>query len=328
MKRVALVTNELRRPASELACSILLAGFKGRIDAEFEVLSYSQLASWRGDMALLMGYDSKPDAVKTEASTTLVGVIDPRPRQNLDLSSIDFLLVNGFESWQVWRSCGVSIEYFYLCETRVSEKRALASADHHRSFRIGYLGNAVHLRRLKQNVAEALGKLALETELSFRLFVSGQVAESDWRWLPRLPEIYRVGIDSIDDFMNGVDLGVVPQLKPSSILDRVHTKLSQLGPDRDNTVNVSFKPTTNPGRLLSFAQFGVPLISEATPSSSFLLGDKYRDFLVLDPSGWDSAFRYALANREGLQTYGDYLSHTFEMHASPTVQVDRILRFL
>ena len=324
--KVALITDALNRPASELALTILQNGFGPLEDVHFEVLQYCDLANWRGEIALLMGYDARASDVRDQAPQAIVGVIDPRPRQKLSLKEVDFLLPNGFESWQQWRSFGVPQELFFLLELAKQHDGSRHSRERFSGIpRLGYLGNKVHLKRLKQVAGDFLFEAALDRSISINVYLSDHVSERDKSWLPPSTRFFKLGEDPIEDFLNETDVGLIPQLRPRQTSDRVVSLVRRLSKDRNNVVDLNFKPTTNPGRILTFAQFGIPVIVESTPSATYLLGNDFRKFIVFDSAGWEDALRSVIAKDDQLPSLSTHMSGRYRQMADPASQARRIL---
>ena len=71
------------------------------------------------------------------------------------------------------------------------------------------------------------------------------------------------------------DIGVVPSLKPV-------WKLT-------NDYVTRYKYSNNPGRIWVFAQLGIPVIADFTPSSCQIIQDGHNGLLVGSKEGWKRA---------------------------------------
>lgn len=303
-------------------------GSAGRPDCTFDVFGYDDHLP-AADVVLLMGYDAQSEEIRRQNSDCLIGVIDLRPRQAINLRGIDFLLPNGFESWQQWRSTGLPQTFLFLNELSSNfPPRQEYEVENQRGFCLGYLGNAIHLKRLRQVASEALSELSGSVALDVWLYVSEQVSRKDWSWLPVEPRVFSIGKQSLTEFLAGVDLGLVPQIKPVTFSDRLSQVARALGRDRGNVVDLKFKPTTNPGRVLTFSQAGIPVIADSTPSVNQLVGSQFPEFVVFDASGWASALKWSISSNRDRQIFGRYLHEAYLQIADPWVQVDRILRLV
>ena len=325
---IELVTDEMNRPASELASAILREGSAGRTDVSFSVGSYADRSA-HAEVFLLMGYDARPSEIKRSSAKSFVGIIDPRPRQKLAFEDVDFLLPNGFESWQQWRPFNRPQEYLYLNELVAIESGSNRVGEGGSDpIRFGYLGNAVHLKRLKEVASASLREWTTRLPLEVWLYLSSQVEEKDWDWLPVKPRVFSLGGDSLSEFLRGVDVGLVPQNKPTSNSDRVARLLRRFGSDRDNVVDLSFKPTTNPGRLFSFAQVGIPVVVDSTPSVNQIVGSEFREFIAFDGKSWSCAINEVIQRPTERRMFGQALKSIYLEVAQPTVQVDRLLKLV
>lgn len=326
--KILFVTDEAKRPATELTEAILLKACIEGNGIELERAAYANVSkSDSSDVVLLMGYDANGSWIRSRRPNAVIGVVDPRPRQRLDLEEVDFLLPNGYESWQQWRSFGLPQSVFFLNETSQPGSLPVARAQvQDGTLRFGYLGNSVHLRRLKQVASATFGEVSKTEKISFSLFLSENFRDKEMRWLPSEPNVFRIGRDSIDDFMSTVDIGLVPQIRPTDYFDRIMNFGRSFGKERGNIIDLSFKPTTNPGRLLTFAQFAKPSIVDSTPSVNQLIGDKYNNFLALDQKSWKCAIEHSIADKSAREDYGSHLQSVFALVAEPRIQVDRMIR--
>lgn len=325
---IEVVTDELRRPATELAAAILRQATEDRTDIEFNLRSYAQ-RSRNADVVLLMGYDARSLTIKQESPASLVGIVDPRPRQELNFEGTDFLLPNGFESWQHWRYTKLPQTYFYLNELADTQSQFDSKLKAKRDMvRFGFLGNSVHLRRLREVARKPINYWATRIPLEVWLYISSDIKVKDWQWLPVEPRLFPLGSKSLREFLDGVDIGLVPQLKPLSVSDRLANVVNFLGSDRNNVVALNFKPTTNPGRLWTFSQASTPVIVDSSPSSNQIIGENFREFLAFDKNSWAYAIDWAIQNPVNGDQFGSDLRRSYLHAAHPTAQLNRLTDFV
>jgi hypothetical protein len=170
---------------------------------------------------------------------------------------------------------------------------------------LGYHGNRVHLEAMSDTVTPAIEELArsrpveLVCVTNFERYglpaigmpderlVSVRHVQLDDRWAPDTT----VSL-SILDHLAHVDIGLVPNLLP------VHRREQALRLTASDNPWLLYEPfdyllrlkgSSNPGRLYAFAQLGVPVAADFTPSLCQFVLDGVSGCLAATPEGWFEA---------------------------------------
>lgn len=300
-------------------------------DAEVHVATHYSSVNWRGfDVALFMGYDARPDLAKAANPAILTGVLDPRPAQRNAFRGVDFLVLNSIESQDFFCAwCPNSIVYhtFPLLDPVARRPRG------DDTLILGYHGNKIHLQAMVPRITRAIQQLAAErpVELWAMYNVRGL---GRWKAGDRLGfPVRHIQYDpaAYAEQMSQVDIGLVPQMipvRPSGFLRwLIGTPRARFNEEREDFLH-RFKVTTNIGRHLVFAQYGIPVISDMAPSACVWLDHGRDGFIASSTAGWHAALTALAHSPEKRATIGAALRAKYEATASPETQNRRLLGYL
>jgi hypothetical protein len=267
------------------------------------------------DVVLFMGYDPCVADVREVNPDAKIGVVDVRPTI-LDLArGADFVVSNGPEmSAMAARYFSNVFEYPIYQEA----KRARESKAETGRVVITYHGNRAHAVSMFPHVTRALEELAREVPLELQLiFNREKLSDIPARYLPRNVETKIIDWheDVYDQEITKADIGIAPNLTPM----RQRAKAMRITAPRDIAFGAHeteflhrYKCTSNAGRILAFAQHGIPVVADMHPSSAQIIFNGENGYLASDAYSWYQALRALSVDRGRRQRMGRMLRRTFD----------------
>ncbi|MFZ2099841.1 MAG: glycosyltransferase, partial [Oricola sp.] len=267
------------------------------------------------DFILFMGYDPQVAAARAVHPAARIGVVDVRPMVLETARGADFLVSNGPEMTALAaRYFSNVFEYPIYPE---AERKPIGEAASDR-IRIVYHGNRAHAVSMFPYVTRALEELAKEVRLELQLIYNREIlSDIPGRYLPR-------NVDCrIVDWHEGVyerevaqaDIGIAPNLTP---LHRRAEAMKMTAPYDDafgfheTEFLHRFKCTSNPGRILAFAQHGIPVVADLHPSAAQVIRNGENGYLAHDAFSWYQALRSLCVNPQRRLRMGAQMRRTFE----------------
>lgn len=282
------------------------------------------------DVALFMGYDEQTGLAKKQNPKIVTGVFDPRAGRSISFSSTDFIAANDIESKDYFSQFCETVITYYAQPTVPPKQPCPITKD---AFIIGYHGNTIHLDAMYPRITDALEKLHRDTPIE--LWSMSPLKKTE-RWDREKDLSFPVrhiqyGEENYARYIAHVDVGLVPQLMPvtqNSLLRYVFGTFRKRYNESANDYILRFKETTNRGRHLVFAQYGVPVISDMTPSACDFIRNEENSFLAHHTEAWYYALR-ALANDSDLcQKLGEQLRATYNATATRAQDNEKLVQFL
>lgn len=277
------------------------------------------VGDWGGyehyDVAIFMGYDHALEEARAANPKLLVGLADPkqsRPEWIAAARAADFLLVSSIEQREAFFRLNRNA-FVLLMFPLVDPVEKLHAV--HEEIVLGYHGNRAHLEAMAGTVTPAIEELARRRPVRFVC-----ITNTERHGLPGagLPDPALVAIEHVQ-FETGTDgvvapsfasalaradIGLVPNLMP--VLG--HRQALRSTAAANPWLNyepfdwlVRFKASSNPGRLYPFAQLGVPVVADFTPSLAQFVDDGVTGCLAATAEGWLDALQ-RLADSSGLRT--------------------------
>jgi hypothetical protein len=245
------------------------------------------------DVVLFMGYDPQALLAKQRNPGVLVGVIEPRATQRNTFDGVDFIIVNSLEAKDYFSQFNRNIFMYYAypqvppAQSCPTQKEKLV---------IGYHGNKIHLDETFPRITDAIELLNKEMPVEFwAMYNIKQLGK--WEAPERKHLKFNVLHIQYEEenyarYMAHVDIGIVPQLIPVSenkILRYLIGSKDRRYQENETNYFLRFKDTTNIGRHLVFAQYGIPVVSDMTPSSCSFIADGVDGMIAYSTSGWHNA---------------------------------------
>lgn len=222
-------------------------------------------------------------------ATGLLGVLNPS-REIFSLNDgairdIAFIVAGSFEEREQLLTFGKPVFILNPIEqlkfSRRSPKRTSALI-------IGYHGNRAHINPLPRAVNEAIALLGKESQVELRLLY-------DFKRLGRV----KLAIPHVDvrhvqwtasswtDEISSFSVGIVPGLES----DRRLTRPVGLFRPRARQQHLTYKYSSNFGRVAVLFQMGIPYVADPTPSNSIFWSACKGGELALGAEGWHSALQ-------------------------------------
>jgi glycosyltransferase involved in cell wall biosynthesis len=258
------------------------------------------------DVALFLGYDHELERARAENPSLRVGLVDPkqsRPAWVAAAREADFLLVCSVEQREAFLRLNRNILVHYLFPLMPPAPRAHVDAE---PLVIGYHGNRVHLECFATGLKPALELLGRERPVEllavYDIAGKGRVREAalpDPAVVPTIHVQYDHGYapdstvtPTFYESLVRADIGVVPNLLPLADERRALRLTASLDPQLayepfDHLTR--FKASSNPNRLFPFAQLGIPVVADFTPSFAQFVLDGVSGALVRSGRGWYEA---------------------------------------
>lgn len=274
--------------------------------------------SKNADIQLFMGYDPRIDEARHINNKAIIGIIDPRPGSEQNLVKADFYLANGVEMVNYFASSN-SEHFIYPIYPpldvpfRKSLKKNISN-----KIVIGYHGNRAHLDLMIDSVCPALEKLSKSRNLVFNaIYNISQLGK--WNWQPKSRQIEINNIqwseEAYTKSLSNCDIGIVPNLIPFDPPLSTHEKqLMSNNLAFDSDLKFRFKPTSNVGRILVFAQLGIPVIADMFPSSAEIIQHGKNGFLASNKASWYNALRDLSESYELRLNFSKNLHEVFQNH--------------
>ncbi|SRR6056297_620713 len=280
------------------------------------------------DIILVMGYEAEVEKIKDKAPKSLVGVIDPRPGLKKQPEKADFILTNGIEMKDYYSYCTQNFFDYYIYPQVSGGPKKHKNQD---KVVIGYHGNKIHLEEIFPRISQALeslGKLfKVELKAIYNWEKLGKVS-----WKPKSFSLTYVQWNSkvYEEHLSQVDIGIIPDLIPIQKEDRIKKKASTLRKkynEHQADYLLRFKPTSNPGRIFPFMQYGIPVVCDMFPSGLQLIDDGQDSFIAYSSSAWFSKLKSLAEDSELRQEMGDNFRAKFQSGYSPEILNQNLIKF-
>ncbi|HEX7076604.1 MAG TPA: glycosyltransferase [Hyphomicrobiaceae bacterium] len=247
------------------------------------------------DVILFMGYDPRVSEARTVNPAAKIGVVDIRPGTLEAARGADFLVSNGPEmSAMAARYFSNVFEYPIFHEAKKQE-RAPANE---KPVIVTYHGNRAHATSMFPHVTRALEELAQDVPLELHVIYNVQaLSPIPEKFLPgRAVQVRTINWHDrvYEQELAQADIGIVPNLTP---MHRRREALQSTAPNDDafgahpSEYLVRYKATSNAGRILAFAQHGIPVIADMFPSAAQIIRNGENGYLAHDAFSWYQALR-------------------------------------
>ncbi|HEB78989.1 MAG TPA: hypothetical protein ENI79_00750 [Rhodospirillales bacterium] len=263
------------------------------------------------DVILFMGYDPDVAGVRSANPGALAGIIDPRARDETQVAMADFVIVNGLEmqDWCAAHNPNIFTypiyPFFHWEPIRHTAKETLT---------IGYHGNKIHLQTMFPHVIAALKKLSETHKIELRaIYNIAQLGAFD----PSLFDDAGVTLTSVqwsetvyEKHLPDMDIGIAPNLIPVPPSKEGMAPLSPYSrwyDEHPSDCLLRCKKNSNAGRVFVFAQYGIPVVADFTPSMGQVIRDGRNGFLAESAEGWHRALKRLADSRQLRQRMGERL---------------------
>ncbi|MDB9713549.1 hypothetical protein OAA74_02740 [Flavobacteriaceae bacterium] len=257
----------------------------------------------------------------------IIGIIDPR--QNLSkkiTQEIDFLVVDSIEMKDYYLKLNKPILFYYEFESTITKKAKKEDQITH----IGYHGNKVHLLSMFPSITNALSKLSEKYNIKILLLYNHNR-------LGKLPKFMTKNINveylqwnqnNLDYFLSKVDIGIVPNFKPilfKRIFKFLSLPFTNLFITHTSDYLVSYKMTSGPNRILTFAANKIPVVSDMYPSACQVINHEKDGFLAYSESGWYNSIEKLIINPKLKDNISKKMHQKFKSCFDFEIQNERFL---
>ena len=291
------------------------------------------------DVVLFFIYDLKKSDLKLAKKLNkniIIGLIDPRTKLDKSmLNNIDFIVVDSIEMQDYFLKSGKPIIKYLEFESRRVNKNT-KNKNNNESIYIGYHGNKVHLLSMYPFAWKALSLLSRKYNIKVLLLYNhGR--------LGKLPNFMTKGIDveylqwnkkNLDYFLSQTDIGIVPNFTTiffNSLVKRISMPFPRTFVTNRDDYLVSYKLTSGPNRILTFANNKIPIVADMYPSACQIINHEQNGFLVKSFFGWYDSLEKLIKD----QKYRNFISEnlflkfkkSFDYHVQNKFFIESIQKF-
>jgi hypothetical protein len=283
------------------------------------------------EVALFMGFDPQAVLAKRQNPAILVGVVEPRAEQRNTFAGVDFIVANCIEARDYFSKYVDKIMVYYDYP-QVPEK--LECPIENNKLILGYHGNLIHLEAMVPRITNAISAMAKDIPIELWAMYNIQKL-GKWK-VPRSKlgfpvEHIQYSEENYAKYMAHVDIGIVPQFMPvreNGVLRYLIGSLDRRFHERSGNFILRFKETTNIGRHLVFAQYGIPVISDMSPSACAFIDDGVDGYIAYHEHGWLAALKKLALSRSVRIHMGQKLKEKFQSTATPDSLNRNLLSFI
>lgn len=277
-------TNKLKNTGSyrlnfiEMNNHLLNKGVSSYIFSDFKLLKDNTSV-----IILYKGLGSLAKYIKNLNPKILVGIINP-DSINDDFNNCDFAIVNSIEEKVSLKKFYNNIFIFNLIEDSYYNE-PLKFHEPTKNLSIGYHGHSSHIDRMNYGFLEAINALVNEKEIKYSLKIcteNNQLSKKliqSYKKLNFEIDFIEWSINNIKSMMHQIDIGYVPNMHFNKIKKR---NVDTTNGFFESDYSVRFKNKSNPGRAFVFIQFGIPIITDLTPSMLPIYHDETTGLICSD----------------------------------------------
>lgn len=137
--------------------------------------------------------------------------------------------------------------------------------------------------------------------------------------------------ENYEKYISSSDIGLIPQTIPvrkSRILRFLIGKWTRKYNEKSWDYLIRFKETTNIGRVMVFAQYGIPVISDMTPSSCRYVDESLNGFIAHSEGGWYAAIKSMLGDSKLRHQLGQGNYYMYHKTFHPEVQNRNLIKYI
>lgn len=271
MIKILFFSKNFESPSSDFNYNLLK-----NIDKNFFYIKrINQLPSklYQYQFLLVLGYDANFISKKVKKNNgTLIGLIDPRPSQRINLNFFDFFINNGLEMSD-WLN-KIRKPQFYLPIYPPINKYKNYINSNSRTIKLGYHGNLVHLNSFKKKLVYSLNNLKNYFNTIELILVYDMKNLGKFKYFDNLENIkvfhYQWSKNIYTKKLIHSDIGLVPgtiNINYENFFKTISSSILNKNNENLDDYLIRSKVTTNIGRHLVFAQLKIPIVADFTPSS-------------------------------------------------------------
>lgn len=301
---IEFITEVKEAPSTKLNWSIL---------RHLPNIQFKENPSKVADVYLFMSYDPQIKLAKKKNNNAIIGIIDPRPGSEEDLREADFFLANGVEMVNFFAESNANAFIYPIYPDNELKNQVVHETKE--TFQIAYHGNKVHLELMEDTVCHAIERISKVKPVRLKCFYNVE-SLGKWEWKPKSKNIM---VDHIQWTENGYltafdqsHVGIVPNLIPFKPIKSDHDNLLEENKKAfDSDLFFRFKPTSNLGRIVVFAQLGIPVIADMYPSSTEIITHGFSGYIATNRDSWFNYFKKLLDSDDERILMGKRLQEKF-----------------
>ena len=227
---------------------------------------------------LVLGYDANlvlKNIKKKEK--ILIGLIDPRPSQKINLNKFDFFISNGIEMSD-WLNEVNKPQFFLPIFPLIDQQKKYNKKFNNGAIRLGYHGNLIHLNSFKDKLIFSLNNLKYHFDEVELILIYNIKNLGFFNCFDKLKNIrishYQWNQRVYSEKLIQADIGLVPgtlKIYNEKITKLISSSLLLRNNESLEDYFLRSKVTSNIGRHLVFAQLKIPIVADFTPSSLQLI---------------------------------------------------------
>jgi len=286
----------------------------------------------RYDVALFMGFDQQALLAKKMNPEIIVGMVEPRATQGNTFEGVDFIVVNCIEAKDYFSRFNHNILLYYAFPVVLPRNDISRDTDR---LVLGYHGNKIHLEETYPRITDAINQLSEEIPVElwamYNLRGLGKWDIDSRTSLNFTVKHIQFSEENYARYMANVDIGIVPQLIPvreSRLLKFLIGSFDHRYQENPTNYILRFKDTTNIGRHLIFAQYGIPVVSDMTPSACSFIDDEVDGYIAYHTEGWYRALKILAQDEKLRDLMGEKLLQKFDHSASINVLNTNLITFI
>lgn len=282
------------------------------------------------DIALFMTYPrdlAELKRAKIENRNLITAIVDPRGSQ-IDpfVEYTDFFIIDSIEMNDFFAKYRRPMYKYYEYP-----KIPLIPKKHTQKDRIiiGYHGNKAHLTAMYPEITSALEALGEKYDIElWAIYNIKNVGVWDIG-VPRNINVRHLqwSMSAYEEYLSKVDIGIVPSCMPVKERTRSKSVVSKFFLDNKDDYLIKFKMPSNPGRLIIFAQLGIPVVADFLPSNIQFIRDGENGFLAKTTGGWYRALEQLIVSYELRNDYADAMMEIYQKYFDYEVQNRKIKDF-
>ena len=255
------------------------------------------------DIVLFMGSaEDMPEArtAKRENPDILVGLVDPRGRLPYEfMDVVDFLVLDSVEMQDFYAFANKPILRY--CEYPDISPRPKEHLEKKKII-IGYHGNKQHLSCMYPRLTSAIDALGGKYDIELWAVYNIKALGFCHVGLPQKVPVRHIQWSQkvYEEELRSVDIGICPNMMMIRDPDRVKEQCrfdKYFLQDKDDFL-IRFKMSSNPGRIVVFGLFGIPVVSDFLPSALQTIRDGQNGFIAYTAGGWYRALEKLIRSRD------------------------------
>lgn len=269
-----------------------------------------------------------------------IGLADPKARSRDDiavLQAVDFAVTSSFEHRAMILKYGTPAVNVIWRPNLQNYSKAADPSPSSVTPTLFYHGNRVHLESFSKRGLRTLERLSKEVDFIFEAHYP-MLREGRWSkpgWLKSTKVIEENwSSDVVWSRLSQSDIGVVPNLLTSKAI-RPMLEVPLLGRRflnkealrRDDWL-LRLKVTSNPGRIIPFGHFGIPVVADFFPSSALMIRHGVDGLLALNQEQWEENLRLLLTDKIARASLGNSLKNRIADNFHERHDAEKLLGFL